>query len=168
MYLLRDASLVDINVLNKVSDELKKQHLSIATAESCTGGLLAHFLTNISGSSEFFDRGVVSYSNNSKTQLLGVPEHLLKRHGAVSEQVAQAMAEGIRTRAGVDIGVSTTGIAGPTGGTKDKPVGLVYIGLSTRSEVNARRFLFIGNRLQNKEQACDAALSLILDTLMNR
>jgi len=168
MYLACDASLVDIKVLNKVSDELKKQHLTLATAESCTGGLLAHVLTNSPGSSEYFDRGVVSYSNTSKTELLGVPEHFLKTYGAVSEQVAYAMADGIRARAGVDIGLSTTGIAGPTGGTKDKPVGLVYVGLAIRSTVVVKRFLFSGDRLQNKEQACDAALSLLLDSLLNR
>jgi len=161
-------SLVDMEVLNKVSDELKKKHLTLATAESCTGGLLAHLLTNISGSSEYFNRGVISYSNESKTELLDVPENLLKKYGAVSEQVAAAMAEGIRTRAGVDIGVSTTGIAGPTGGTKNKPVGLVYVGITTRDDVVVKRFLFSGNRLQNKKQACDAALSLLLEMFVNR
>jgi nicotinamide-nucleotide amidase len=161
-------SLVDMEVLNKVSDELKKKHLTLATAESCTGGLLAHLLTNISGSSEYFDRGIISYSNESKTELLDVPENLLKKYGAVSEQVAAAMAEGIRTHAGVDIGVSTTGIAGPTGGTKDKPVGLVYIGIATRESVVVKRFLFSGDRPQNKEQACDAALTFLLETLVNR
>jgi len=160
--------MINSELLNKVSYELKKQHLTIATAESCTGGLFAHLLTNISGSSEYFDRGVISYSNTSKTQLVDVPENLLKKYGAVSEEVAHAMAEGIRTRAGVDIGVSTTGIAGPTGGTKDKPVGLVYIGVATRNAVVVKRFLFSGDRLQNKEQACDAALSLLLEMLVNR
>jgi PncC family amidohydrolase len=161
-------SLVDMEVLNKVSDELKKHHLTLATAESCTGGLLAHLLTNISGSSEYFERGVISYSNRSKIELLGVPEKLLTNFGAVSEQVARAMAEGIRKRAKVDLGVSTTGVAGPTGGTKDKPVGLVYAGIATHNDVVVKRFLFSGDRLQNKEQACDAALSFLLETLMNR
>jgi nicotinamide-nucleotide amidase len=161
-------SLVDMEVLNKVSDELKKHHLTLATAESCTGGLLAHLLTNITGSSEYFERGVISYSNKSKIELLGVPEKLLTNFGAVSEQIARAMAEGIRKRAKVDLGVSTTGIAGPTGGTKDKPVGLVYAGIATRNDVMVKRFLFSGDRLQNKEQACDAALSFLLETLMNR
>lgn len=155
-------------LLNKVSDVLKKQHLTLATAESCTGGLFAHLLTNVSGSSEYFDRGIISYSNRSKIELLGVPEKLLTTYGAVSEQVARAMAEGIRTRAGVDIGVSTTGIAGPNGGTKDKPVGLVFIGVATHDDVIVKRFLFLGERLQNKEQACIAALSFLLETLMNR
>jgi PncC family amidohydrolase len=160
--------LVDKEVLNKVSDELRKQHLTIATAESCTGGLLAHLLTNISGSSDYFERGVVSYSNVSKIEMLNVPQNLLKKYGAVSEQVAAAMAEGIRARASVDVGVSTTGIAGPTGGTKDKPVGLVYVGISTRKSLVTKRFLFPGDRLQNKEQACDAALSLLLEIISNR
>lgn len=161
-------SLVDMEVLNKVSDELKKHHLTLATAESCTGGLLAHLLTNISGSSEYFDRGVISYSNKSKIELLGVPEKLLTKYGAVSEEVARTMAEGIRTHAGVDIGVSTTGIAGPTGGTNDKPVGLVYVGIAMHDGVVVKRFLFSGDRLQNKEQACNAALSLLLEVLMKR
>jgi nicotinamide-nucleotide amidase len=161
-------SLVDMEVLNKVSDELKKQHHILATAESCTCGLLAHLLTNIPGSSEYFERGVISYSNRSKIELLGVPEKFLVNFGAVSEQVARAMAEGIRTHAKVDIGISTTGIAGPTGGSKDKPVGLAYIGIATSNNVVVKRFLFSGDRLQNKEQTCYAALSFLLETLLNR
>jgi len=160
--------LVDMKLLNKVSDELKKHHMTIATAESCTGGLLAHILTNISGSSEYFDRGVITYSNVSKIELLDVPEKILTDFGAVSEQVARAMAEGIRKRARVDIGVSTTGIAGPTGGTKEKPVGLVYVGVATHDTVSVKRFLFSGDRLQNKERACDATLSLVLEAFSNR
>jgi nicotinamide-nucleotide amidase len=160
--------VVDMKLLNKVSDELKKHQITLATAESCTGGLLAHQLTNISGSSAYFDRGVVSYSNTSKIELLGVPEKTLLEYGAISDQVARAMAKGIRTRSGVDIGVSTTGIAGPTGGTEEKPVGLVYIAVATHDDIQVRRFLFSGDRLRNKEQACDAALTLILEVLSNR
>jgi PncC family amidohydrolase len=159
--------MTNSELLNKVSDELKKQHLKLATAESCTGGLLAHLLTNISGSSEYFDRGVISYSNRSKVELLGVPEKILTKYGAVSAQTAHAMAEGVRSHADVDIGVSTTGIAGPTGGTKDKPVGLVYIGIARCDDVVVKQFLFSGDRLHNKEKACDAALSLLLETIMN-
>jgi nicotinamide-nucleotide amidase len=160
-------SLVDTNLLNKVSDELKKRRLTIATAESCTGGLLTHFLTNISGSSEYFNRGVISYSNRSKMELLGVPEKILKEYGAVSEQTAHAMAKAIREHAQVDIGLSTTGIAGPTGGTKEKPIGLVYIGIATKKTVSVKRFLFSGDRLQNKEHACDAALKCLHEILLN-
>jgi PncC family amidohydrolase len=161
-------SLVDIKLINKVSDELKKHHVTIATAESCTGGLLAHTLTNISGSSEYFDCGVISYSNKAKKQLLGVPEQLLKNYGAVSKEVAVAMAKAIQQRAQVNYGLSTTGIAGPTGGSKDKPVGLVYIAISTKDTVVVKQFLFSGDRITNKESTCTAALELLLKTLSQK
>jgi nicotinamide-nucleotide amidase len=158
-------SLVDINLVNKVSDELKKHQVTIATAESCTGGLLAHTLTNISGSSKYFDRGVICYSNIAKMELLNIPEQLLTNYGAVSKQVATAMAKAIRQRAQVDIGIATTGIAGPTGGTKDKPVGLVFIGVSTKDNVVVKEFLFSGDRLANKDSTCTAALEFLLETI---
>lgn len=158
-------SLVDIKLLNKVSDELKKYQVTVATAESCTGGLLAHTLTNVSGSSEYFDRGMITYSNKAKHDILGVPEEVLKKYGAVSIQVAEAMAQGIRQRASVDYGLATTGIAGPTGGTKDKPVGLVYIAIATKDRIIVKRFLFSGDRLANKESTCTAALELLLELL---
>lgn len=168
LFLKEVNSLMDKELLNKVSALLKKQNLTVATAESCTGGLIAHTLTNISGSSDYFDRGIVSYSNESKTELLGVSEDLLKKYGAVSEQVAKAMAEGIRKKSNVDIGLSTTGIAGPTGGTKEKPVGLVYIGISTEDLTTVKKFQFTGDRLQNKEDTCNAALHIILEYINNR
>jgi nicotinamide-nucleotide amidase len=157
--------LIDENLLKMVSEELKKRHLTVATAESCTGGLLAHTLTNISGSSEYFGRGVVTYSNQAKVELLGVSPKVLEEHGAVSEQTARTMAVEIRKRSNADIGVSTTGIAGPTGGTKDKPVGLVYIGVATSKNVKVKRFNFSGDRLGNKESTCNAALKLILESI---
>jgi len=155
----------DRELLSLISQKLTEKNLRIATAESCSGGLIAHYLTNISGSSSYFDRGVVSYSNRSKQELLGVPEILLKTYGAVSEQVAKAMAEGIRVRAEVDIGVASTGIAGPTGGSKDKPVGLVYIGVSTTSKTIVKRFIFQGTRLSIKKQTCQSGLKMILEAL---
>ena len=158
-------SLVDIKLLNKVSDELKKHQVTVATAESCTGGLLAHTLTNVSGSSEYFDRGVISYSNKAKQEILGVPEEVLKKYGAVSKQVAELMAQAIRQRASVDYGLATTGIAGPTGGTKDKPVGLVFIAIATKDSIVVKRFLFSGDRLTNKENTCTATLELLLELL---
>lgn len=161
-------SLVDIKLVNKVSDELKKQHKTIATAESCTGGLLAHTFTNISGSSEYFDRGVVTYSNKAKTEVLGVSEEVLRTHGAVSKEVAASMAQAIRQNAHVDYGLATTGVAGPTGGTNDKPVGLVYIGLSAKDSVLVKKYLFTGDRLANKESTCQAAVELLLDLLIAR
>ena len=157
--------MLDNQLITKASEKLKNQDLTIATAESCTGGLLAHYLTSISGSSDYFDRGVISYSNKSKIELLGVTKETLERYGAVSEQTAKAMAIGIRERSNVDIGVSTTGIAGPTGGTKAKPVGLVYIGIATPKKIEVKRLLFSGDRLQNKEDTCNSAIKLILETI---
>ena len=157
--------MTDKELLKKVTTLLKKQKLTVATAESCTGGLIAHTLTNISGSSEYFDRGIISYSNTAKMELLDVPEYLLKKHGAVSEPVAKAMAEGARTKSNVDIGIATTGIAGPTGGTKEKPVGLVYIVVSTSDKTEVKKFQFLGDRLQNKESTCTAALQMLLNIL---
>jgi len=142
--------------------------MTIATAESCTGGLLAHTLTNVSGSSDYFICGVISYSNTAKIQLLGVSEQLLKKHGAVSKEVAAAMAKAIRQHAQVTFGLATTGIAGPTGGTKDKPVGLVYIAISTMNTVVVKQFLFSGDRNTNKESSCTAALELLLEALSRK
>ena len=156
---------IDGTLLNKISIILKKQNLKIATAESCTGGLIAHTLTNISGASDYFDRGVVSYSNKSKTELLGVPKKLIDKYGAVSNPVAKAMADGIRVKSEVDIGISTTGIAGPTGGTKEKPVGLVFIAISTKDNVIVKKYQFGGNRIQNKYDTCKAALNMLYDNL---
>jgi len=158
-------SLIDEKLLNNVSKQLKKRNLTIATAESCTGGLIAHTLTNVSGSSDYFDRGIVSYSNRAKMELLGVPDSMIKKYGAVSEQVALAMADGIRVKSGVDIGMATTGIAGPTGGTKEKPVGLVYVAISTANKTEVKKFLFSGSRLKNKESTCNVALKILLDYL---
>jgi len=157
--------VVDGELHNKISILLKKQNLTVATAESCTGGLIAHALTNVSGSSEYFERGIVSYSNRAKMELLDISENVLKEYGAVSKEVAKAMAEGIRIKSNVDVGIATTGIAGPTGGTKEKPVGLVYIAISTLKNTEVKKFLFSGNRLQNKESTCDAALNMLLDCL---
>ncbi len=114
----------------RIAELLKKHKRTVATAESCTGGLIAKLLTDIPGSSEYFIEGVVAYANDSKTRLLGVPAQLIIEHGAVSRQVAAAMALGCRAKSGADFALSTTGIAGPTGGTPDKPVGLVYVGLA--------------------------------------
>jgi len=149
-------------VLREVSALLKKKELSLATAESCTGGMLANLLTNISGSSTYFDRGVVSYSNRSKMELLGVKRESLEKWGAVSPQIAMEMAVGIKERAGVDMGISTTGVAGPTGGSKEKPVGLVFIGCATKNGVVTKRCRWMKDRLGNKAESCRAALELIL------
>jgi nicotinamide-nucleotide amidase len=154
-------------ILNKISNILKEKKLKIATAESCSGGLISHNITNISGSSEYFDRGVVSYSNNAKKELLDVSEDILEKYGAVSKQTAKEMAEGIRKKSSVDIGIATTGIAGPTGRTKDKPVGLVYIAISTNDDTFVKKFQFSGSRLENKKSTCNAALKMLLDLISN-
>ncbi len=157
--------MTDKELLKKVSMLLKKQKITVATAESCTGGLIAHTLTNVSGSSNYFDRGIISYSNTAKMELLDVPEELFRKHGAVSKLVAKAMAEGVRIKSNVDIGIATTGVAGPTGGTKEKPVGLVYIAVSTSDKTEVKKFQFLGDRLQNKESTCIEALQMILNIL---
>ena len=134
----------------------------LATAESCTGGLIAHTVTNVSGSSGVFRQGYVTYANEAKTELLGVPEALLAEHGAVSEPVARAMAEGCLERSGVDHAVSVTGIAGPTGGTEEKPVGTVYVGQASKSgETWARLHRFAGDRLSFKQRVTRMALELV-------
>jgi nicotinamide-nucleotide amidase len=159
--------MVDYKLLNKIYLELKRKDLTIATAESCTGGLIGHTLTNISGSSEYFDRGVITYSNKSKIDLLGVSESVLKKNGAVSWDVAKAMADGIRKKSKVNIGISTTGIAGPTGGTNEKPVGMVYIAISSERDTIIKKFIFSGDRLQIKEKTCNIALNMLHDILVN-
>ena len=146
---------------NVVGKLLEKRDLTISVAESCTGGSLANHLTNVSGSSKYFDRGVVSYSNASKVEILKVDEDVIIEHGAVSREVAMQMAEGVRSTSGTDIGVSTTGIIGPTGATTDKPVGLVYIGYCDEKVCTARKVVFGGDRLLNKQRTVQAALDLV-------
>ncbi len=158
--------MIDENNLQIISDLLKKNHITIATAESCTGGLIADTLTNISGSSEYFDRGFITYSNNAKIELLDVPGKLLEKYGAVSKEVAEAMANGVRINSKVDIGISTTGIAGPTGGTIEKPVGLVYIAISSNEKTVVKKFQFSGDRLKNKKNTFNAALQMLYDVII--
>jgi nicotinamide-nucleotide amidase len=145
-----------------VGDLLRAGRLTIAVAESCTGGLLASRLTDVPGSSDYVDRGIVCYSNRAKIELLGLPESLIDAHGAVSEPVASAMAEGVRARSGVRVGIGVTGVAGPTGGTPDKPVGTVAIAAVVDDNARVRTFRFIGPaREQIKFQATQAALNML-------
>lgn len=152
------------DVIGKLFRERK---LTLATAESCTGGMIANRITNVSGSSEYFLRGYVTYSNISKTELLSVHENTINQYGAVSREVAEAMATGARASAKSDIAISTTGIAGPTGGTPEKPVGLVWIGYSDRENTFALKFNFGDNRLRFKERASQAALELLRRKLLS-
>jgi nicotinamide-nucleotide amidase len=135
--------------------------LTLAVAESCTGGLVGHRLTSVAGSSAFFERGVIVYSNRAKEELLGVPAETLRAHGAVSRPTAEAMAQGICERSGADCGLSITGIAGPDGGTAAKPVGTVFIGMSVSGAVEARHFRFAGGRASVKWQSSQMALDML-------
>ena len=147
-----------------VGELLRERKLTAAVAESCTGGLLASRLTDVPGSSDYFERGVVCYSNRAKTELAGVPEELIRGHGAVSEAVAISMARGIATRAGVEVGIGVTGIAGPGGGTPEKPVGTVAVAVTLGGEggeLKARTFLLFGGREMVKFQAAQAAMNML-------
>jgi len=140
---------------------LKDRNLKIAVAESCTGGHIANRLTNISGSSAYFERGIVSYSNAAKVELLKVNEDVLVEHGAVSLEVARQMADGVKSVAGADVGLAITGIMGPSGATAGKPVGLVYIGVCDDNVCTAKEFKFGDDRLLNKQRASQAALEML-------
>jgi len=140
--------------------------LSLATCESCTGGLVAHALTEVPGSSGFFRGGVVCYSNDLKRDLAGVPQAMIEAHGAVSAQVAVAMAEGARSRLGADVAVAVTGIAGPDGGTDAKPVGLTYTAVADAGGHEVRRHLWQGDRHANKAASAEAALRLVLERVV--
>ncbi len=140
---------------------LTERGLTIAVAESCTGGYISNLLTNISGSSAYYERGVVSYSNGSKVEFLKVDEDTIADNGAVSLEVARQMAEGIRAISGTDIGLSVTGIMGPTGAGVNKPIGLVYIGICDDKVCTAKKFNFGEDRLRNKQRAAQAALEMV-------
>jgi nicotinamide-nucleotide amidase len=157
---------VDATTLEQaVVQKLTARGLTVAVAESCTGGLLGSRLTAVSGSSAVFLGGVISYSNEAKRDLLGVEDALLREHGAVSEPVARAMAQGARERLGANIGLSITGVAGPSGGTVEKPVGLVYIGLASGDRVTARENHFIGQRQDIRVRSAQMALQMLHETL---
>lgn len=137
--------------------------LTVALAESCTGGLVASAITEVAGSSGYFLGGVVSYSNAAKAGLVGVPQAALDAHGAVSAQVAKAMAAGAQARFGAALAASVTGVAGPEGGSPEKPVGLTYVGLADGTAVEVRRFNFSGDRAANREAAARAALEWLIE-----
>lgn len=158
---------VDEDTMERVVAALMiMKRATIAVAESCTGGLLADRLTDVPGSSAYFERGVVAYSNQAKREILKVHKRILDRFGAVSQETAVAMAEGVRKISGTDLGLSTTGIAGPTGATAEKPVGLAFVGLAHREGSFARRFLFGQDRRVNKECCVQAALNLVRQHLL--
>jgi PncC family amidohydrolase len=149
----------------KIQELCCARGLKVGTAESCTGGLISHRITDVPGSSEYFVGAVVAYSYEAKASLLGVSWDTLNGKGAVSPETVLEMARGARTGLQTDIAVSVSGIAGPGGGTAEKPVGSTWIGLATPNGEWTRHFLWNGNREQNKKYSCDAALQLILDYL---
>ena len=157
-----------ISLEEEVGALLKEHKLIIAVAESATGGAISNLLTNVSGSSDYFRGSVVSYDNEIKAGVLGVRNETLEKYGAVSSQIAVEMAEGVRKLMNTDIGLSDTGIAGPTGATPEKPVGLFYIGLSSRRGVQVEEHLFHGDRIENKRSAAKAALRLLRGYLLKK
>ncbi len=157
--------MVDLSLIEEIAAALKARGLTLATVESATGGLIAQRITSLPGSSEFFKGAVVSYCNEVKTGVVGVSAEVIYEHGAVSPQVAEAMAAGGRELLGADICVSDTGIAGPGGATESKPVGLFYLGLASVDGTYSRRHVFSGDREANRRQAAEAALSLLKEYL---
>ncbi len=150
-------------LITAVWHQCRRKRIRLVLAESCTGGMLASLLTSIPGASEVLERGFVTYSNEAKTDLLGVPMPMIQQQGAVSQNVARAMAEGALVRSRAELSVSITGVAGPSGGTDNKPVGLVYFGWATRKNATRTfRKMFEGDRQQIRMQACQFALESII------
>lgn len=149
----------------KVVLELQAKGYTLTTAESCTGGLLAGRILNVSGASAVYNEGHITYSNEAKERLLGVKHGTLQQYGAVSKETAAEMAKGAALTAKAEAGLSTTGIAGPTGGTLEKPVGLVYVGCYYNGEVTVEEYRFAGDREQNRNAAVTAALELLWKSL---
>ncbi len=152
----------------KLGVTLKQKGMRIAVAESCTGGLIGSRITSVPGSSDYFEAGMVTYSNRAKELFLSVPHEVIATKGSVSPEVAEAMARGVRAATGADIGVAVTGIAGPGGGSPDKPVGLVYIGLATPEATITRKHWFEGDRAAVRQQTSEEALKLVLEVLEGR
>lgn len=150
----------------QAAELLTKHGYSIAVAESCTGGYLGHRLTNVPGSSAFFLGGIIAYANQAKINLLNVSPGTIERFGAVSRETVLEMARGARKTLGADIGLATTGIAGPDGGTLEKPVGYVWIGISTPDDENTWQFTWSGNRIENKILTAEKAIQLLVEYLL--
>jgi nicotinamide-nucleotide amidase len=155
------------NLAEEIGLLLNKYKLTLGAVESATGGLISHLITGVPGSSEYYQGSITSYSNEIKMKLAGVKKETLEKYGAVSSKVAEEMAEGGRNALGVDICISDTGIAGPTGATKNKPVGLFYLGLSHEQGTHNRKYIFQGNRDENNEKAALASLSWLKEYLVS-
>jgi len=163
---LTDEDLLDL--ARRVGAACRDAGVRLGTAESCTGGLVAHLITEIPGSSDYFTGAIVTYANEVKTGLVDVPADVLAAHGAVSAQVARAMADGARRRLSVDLAVAVTGVAGPDGGTPEKPVGLTYVAVADSDGDDVRRFVWDSDRSGNKRLSAAAALELVLTRLAGR
>jgi len=161
VYALKDKGLAEV-----VGEMLRKAHLTLGTAESCTGGLVGDIITGVKGSSDYYLGGVIAYSNRTKMNVLGVREKTLARYGAVSSQTVKEMAKGVCAVIGTDCGIAVSGIAGPGGGTKEKPVGLVYIGVNFREKLWVEKHLFSGTRRVIKERSAYSALDLLRRVLL--
>ncbi len=157
-----------MNAEERLKDLLTRRGMRISLAESCTGGLISARITDVAGASDYFEAGLVTYSNRAKERFLSVPHDLLVAKGSVSAEVAEKMAEGVREATGADIGVSVTGIAGPGGGSIEKPVGTVYMGLATEGKTLVRLHHFSGDRAAVRSQTAQEALRLALDFLEGR
>jgi len=153
------------DLVGQLANELKARGQTMATAESCTGGLIASACTDLSGSSDWFERGLVTYSNRAKTELLDVPADLIAQHGSVSEVVARAMAEGARRRSAVDWAVAVTGVAGPTGGSPDKPVGTIWFAWVSPTGTHSQMRVFPGDRAAVRQATVRHALAGLLQHL---
>lgn len=151
--------------MDKLFDFLKLNNLTISTAESCTGGLIASAITDVCGASSFFGTGVVTYSNDAKMKLIGVKKETLDAYGAVSEQTAFEMAEGVLKLADADVSVAVTGIAGPTGGTPTKPVGLVYFAVSFKGETRVTKLLLNGNRDEIRNETANLVAKEVISRI---
>ena len=153
--------MVILDSVKEIVVKFAKNNIKLAIAESCTGGYISNAITNISGASKVFERGIICYSNNSKIDLLNVDPDRIDQFGAVSEIVAKQLAHNIRVLSNVDIGIGITGIAGPTGGTAEKPVGLVFIGFSTEKDTIVEKHQFKAERITFKEKVLEKVLSLL-------
>ena len=151
----------ELERLEKIVEKFTKKNLKIAIAESCTGGYVSHMITNISGASNVFERGIVCYSNQAKIDLLKVKPKSIEIHGAVSENVVKQLASNIKKLSNVDIGISVSGIAGPTGGTPEKPVGTVFIGFSTEKGTQVKKFVFKTDRINFKKMVLEKILDYL-------
>jgi len=155
-----------MSLINRLAESLIEKHLKLAVAESCTGGMLAQLCTSIEGSSSWFECGLVTYSNSSKTQLLGVQANVLNEYGAVSKQVAEQMAKGVLSHCNAEISASITGIAGPGGGSESKPVGTVFIGIGVKNQITeASHHLFEGDRHSIREQSVQMAVTSLMSKM---